>query len=94
MRHLAITTLKCRKDLTTASSEVKKDEGEVEAPSAIREARNLDSHVLRRERQWLFEDPSPEQGVETLRGRRIWEENQIFLVGTGWKDPGQALPYT
>ena len=35
---MAITTLKCPKDLSTASSEVKKDEGEVEASSAIREA--------------------------------------------------------
>ena len=46
-RCLAITTLKCQKDLTTASSEVRKDEGEVEASSTIREARNLDPHMFK-----------------------------------------------
>ena len=46
-RHLAIMTMKCRKDLTTASSETKKAEGEVKAFSAIREARNLDSHMFK-----------------------------------------------
>ena len=54
MRCLAITTLKCRIDLTTDSSEVH-DDGEVEASSAIMEAKNLEPNA----------DSSPEQRGET-----------------------------
>ena len=39
--------LKCQKDLTTASCEDKKDEGEVEASSTINEARNFDPHMFK-----------------------------------------------
>ena len=43
----SMTTLKCLKDLTTASSEERKEEGTVEASSEITEAKNLDPHILR-----------------------------------------------
>ena len=46
-RRLVITTLKWRKDQTTASIEDKKGEVEVEASSAIKEARNFYPHMLR-----------------------------------------------
>ena len=46
-RHMAITPLKCQNDFTTASSRDKKDEGEVEASSTIREARNFDLHMFK-----------------------------------------------
>ena len=46
-RCLAITTLKCQKELTTASSEDKKDEGVVKASSAIKEARNFNPHMFK-----------------------------------------------
>ena len=44
-RPLAMTTLKCRRDL--AFSKDRKDKGEVEASSDIREAKNLDPHIFR-----------------------------------------------
>ena len=50
-KRLAMTTLKCLKDLTTASSEERKEEGEVEASSGIMEAKNLDPHILRERRR-------------------------------------------
>ena len=45
-KRLAMTTLKCQKDLTTTSSKERKEEGEVEASFEIKEARNLDPHIF------------------------------------------------
>ena len=67
-KRLAMTTLKCRNDLTTASREERKEEGEVVASSQIKEARNLDPHTLR-ERQWLSKGSFLVPEVGFLRGR-------------------------
>ena len=56
--------VKVSNNLTTDSSEVRKDEGEVEASSAIMEAKNLELTYSKRGRLWPCTDPSPVQGVE------------------------------
>ena len=48
MRCLAIMKLNCQIDLTTDSSEIKNNEGEVKASSAVMEANNLEPHMFRK----------------------------------------------
>ena len=47
MKYLAFMTLKCQKDHTTDSREVRNNEGEMEASSAIMKVKNLEPHMFK-----------------------------------------------